>query len=177
MVALGPARQHEQERGGLRIGQQALEELERGDVRPVQVLERDRDRPVLGEAPEDPAHDLERPELEGLGRELAEPALGLRLQREAEHRAEVRVHLQAFERRTAAPPVGAAPRGHGAPARRPGHRATTAAGRGTASTASTRRTTRIGPRSTARGRARRSPARPAVEARRAAGSCRSPARR
>ena len=129
--------------------QQAFEQLERGRVRPVQVLERRRrpDRPAARRASSVADH-LERPVLERFGRELGHPLASLGLQRETEHRTKVRVDLEHPRRRTARRGCGAAPRGRGARARPRGRRATSAAGRGRASTASTRRRRRTAPRAT-----------------------------
>ena len=93
MVALLPEREHQQERGGLRVGEQPFEELQRGGVRPVQILQRDGDRPVLREPLQPVPHDLERPVLERLRRELAQASLRIRLEGEPEHRGEVRGEL------------------------------------------------------------------------------------
>jgi hypothetical protein len=59
----------------------------------VQILERDGDRALLGEALQPVPHDLERPVLEGLRGELTETRLVIRLEREPEHRGEIRGEL------------------------------------------------------------------------------------
>ena len=56
----------------------------------MQILERHHHRPVLGEALDQVAHDFERPELCGLGRELGELGIGVRTERQLQERAEVR---------------------------------------------------------------------------------------
>ncbi len=90
----GRGRQHEQERRHFGVREQALEQLQRGRVRPVQVLEDDATGPSSRESREQLAHDLERPVLQRLGRELGEAGVRLGLEREPEHRAEVRVELE-----------------------------------------------------------------------------------
>ena len=93
VVALGPRGDDEQQGRRVGVAGQPLQELERRGVGPVQVLDRDRDGAVGGEAREQGAHHLERAVLEGLGRELREAGLDVGLQREPEQRAEVRVDV------------------------------------------------------------------------------------
>jgi hypothetical protein len=69
-------------------------ELQRGRVGPVEVVDRQHDRPLVGQARDQLADDLERAVLDGFGRELGHARRGVRFEREAEHRAEVRVDLE-----------------------------------------------------------------------------------
>ena len=93
VVALRPRREDQKERVVLGVDRQQPQELKRGRVRPVEVLERDDDGAVDRQARRQRAHHLERAVLERLGRELGEAGLDVGLQREAEQRAEVRVDL------------------------------------------------------------------------------------
>src|SRR5205823_10202464 len=70
-------------------------QLHRGRVRPVQVLDRDENRAVVGEPAQQGLDHLERSILQRLGRELDEPGRRILLEREAEQRAEVGVDLAA----------------------------------------------------------------------------------
>jgi hypothetical protein len=67
MVALGPQREDEQHRRFLREREELLEQQYRGGIGPVEVLERDDERRVLGEPREELADDFERPPLQRLG--------------------------------------------------------------------------------------------------------------
>ena len=59
----------------------------------MQVVDHHRHRPVLGRPVEQLADHLERPVLEGLGRELGQPALRVALHVQPQQRAEVRIDL------------------------------------------------------------------------------------
>ena len=153
VVALQPGRQDQQERRGLRVGEQPLEQLQRRRVGPVQVLEHDRHRAVLREPRDQLADDLERPILQRFGRELGETFRGVGLERQPQQRRQVRRDLG---RASAEEPLDHPAERDADPQLRlvrERRRSRHAGGRGTASTASTRRTTRIGPRATAPGRA------------------------
>ena len=177
VVALGPLRDDEQHGGALGEPEQPLGQLHRGRVGPVQVLDGDDDRAVVGEPRQQVADHLERPVLQGFRRQLREPSRGLRLQGEAEHRAQVRVDLHRPVAEEALRPPAAGPRAREAPGRPRRRRATPAPGRGTASRAWTRRRTRSGPPATRGGRTPVPPPRTARGSRTPAGSCRCRPRR
>ncbi len=93
VVALGPSGHQQQERLGVGVGGQPLQELQRGGVRPVQVLDRDGDGSVSRQTGRQRAHDLERAVLQRLGRQLCQTSCDVGLQREAEQCAEVGVEV------------------------------------------------------------------------------------
>ena len=70
MVTLGSQREDEQDGCILRQRQQLLEKQDRRRVRPVEILQCEHERRRLREPGEELADDLERPPLQGLGREL-----------------------------------------------------------------------------------------------------------
>ena len=70
MVAPGSEGQHEQHGTLLRERKELLEEQYRRRIGPVQVLDCEHDGRLLREACEELADDLERPPLQGLGRQL-----------------------------------------------------------------------------------------------------------
>ena len=88
LAALGHC---DQERRALGEPEQPLGELHRSRIRPVQVLERQRERTVCREPADELDHDLERAVLERLRREFGQPRSGLDVEREPEQRAEIRV--------------------------------------------------------------------------------------
>ena len=93
MVALAPLRDHEQDGCLLADRDQPLDELDRGRVRPVEVFDRDGDRPILREPAEELFDDFEGAVLKRLRRELRKARDRIGLDRETEQRAEVRVDL------------------------------------------------------------------------------------
>ena len=155
VVAFGSGGQDEQQRGRLGVLQQAFEQLERGRVGPVEVLEDDEDRPVLRQTRR-AARGSRRRSGTGGPRARARPAV-----RAPRVRATARASRpgtgrpRAAGRRTARRASAAGPASRGARARPRGRRATIAGGPGTASTASIRRRRRTGPRSTAGAAGRR----------------------
>ena len=84
----------DQDRGGVGEPEQLLGELERGRVGPVQVVDREHDRTLVGQARDQLADDLERSVLHRFGRELGQARGGFSLERQAEHGAEIRVDLE-----------------------------------------------------------------------------------
>ena len=173
VIALQAGGQHQEERGALRVAEQPLEQLERRGIRPVEILQHDGQRPRLGESRDDLSDDLERPVLQRLRRELGQALRGVRLEGQAEERREVRGESRPPGLRTAARPSAGARRGRGAPVRRRGPRSSCAAGRGRASTAWSRRRTRIDPPATAHGRVAAFRPRTGRAARPPTASCRS----
>ena len=95
VVALVPLGDHEQDRSLLGEAEELLAQLHRGRVGPMQVLERHHDRPVGGKAAQNGRDDLEGLVLERLRGELGQLRRGVRLERQAEERAQVRVDLVA----------------------------------------------------------------------------------
>ena len=93
VIALQPGRQDQQERHGLGVREQPLEQLQRRRVGPVQVLEHDGHGPVLRETRDQLADDLERPILQRLGRELRETFGRIGLERQPEQGRQVRREL------------------------------------------------------------------------------------
>ena len=62
----------DEDRGDVGDPEQLLGELERGRVGPVQVVDREHDRTLVGQARDQLADDLERAVLHGLRRELGQ---------------------------------------------------------------------------------------------------------
>ena len=93
MVALRPLGQHQQDRSLLGEVQQPFDQLDRGRVPPMEVLQRHHQRAVGGQAFDHVPDDLERPVLQRLRGQLDQAGGGVGLQRDAEHRPQVRVRL------------------------------------------------------------------------------------
>ncbi len=93
VIAFRPLRDDQQHRRVFGERDERLGELHRCRVGPVEVLEQDEDRAVLGETRQERCDDLERPVLERLGGELGQPGLGVGLEGQIEQRAQVRVDL------------------------------------------------------------------------------------
>src|SRR5207248_6489496 len=94
MVALASLGDHEQDRGLLTDREQPLGELNRGRIGPVEVLEDDRDGPVLGEPAEDLLDNFESPVLQRLRRQLGEASGSVRFERQTEQRAQIWIKLR-----------------------------------------------------------------------------------
>jgi hypothetical protein len=93
MVAFRAERDHEQNGRLLRETEQLLEQENRRRIAPVQVLDADDERRLLGNPGEQLADDLERPPLKRFRRELRGARGGIALERQVEQRSEVRVEL------------------------------------------------------------------------------------
>ena len=91
LVAIGAVDEYEAELHLLGQPEQILDQLERERVRPLQVVEDDAERVLLGEAAHDRPDGGERLLLDGLAAELAQLRLRLGLEREAEQAGEERV--------------------------------------------------------------------------------------
>jgi hypothetical protein len=85
----------EEERHRLLLGhaEEGFEQLERGLVRPVEVLEDEAERLLLGQLADELVEDLERTRLDRLSVELADALRGIRLEREAEDAGEEGIGL------------------------------------------------------------------------------------
>ena len=146
--------EQEADRRLLGRGQQLVEQRERRLVRPVQILEHQAERAFSCERADELVEPVERLVLDRVAREIADPLLLLRLEREAEQAGEERIGLVCLvaERARRAPPAaraGRAPRD-----RRHRGRASRGAARAPASRGSSRRRRRRDRRGS--GRARRS---------------------
>ncbi len=91
LVAIGAVDQHEAELHFLGQREQVLHQLERERVGPLQVVDDDAQRALLGEAPHDLRHGGERLLLHGLAAQLAQGGVGLGLERLAEQAREERI--------------------------------------------------------------------------------------
>lgn len=93
VIALFALGDDEQDGCPLADREQPLDELHRRRVCPVEVLQQDDERAIPGERCQELLDDLERAVLQRFGRELREPCGDVRLGRDTEERAEVRIHL------------------------------------------------------------------------------------
>jgi len=93
VVALRPEREDEQQRRALGKSEQLLEQQHRCRVTPVQILDRDDERRLLGEAREELGDDFERAPLQRLRSQWGDPRLCVGLEGEPQQGAEVRIDL------------------------------------------------------------------------------------
>jgi hypothetical protein len=92
-LALRAVQQHQPQLRLLGQGQQLLEQLQRGGVGPLQVVDGHAQRLLLGQGGDDVPNRGERLGLDGLAAELAQRGAGLVLERHAEQAGEERVRV------------------------------------------------------------------------------------
>ena len=85
--------EQEGDRGLLGRGKQLVEQRERGLVRPVEILEHETQRALSRERADELVEPVERLVLDGVAREIAQPLLLLRLERQAEQGGEEGIGL------------------------------------------------------------------------------------
>jgi hypothetical protein len=93
VLPLGPVEEEKRHGGDLGHAEELLEELERGLICPVQVLEDEAERLLVGEAPDELVEDLEGAHLDRLAVQLPQSLRRVRLEREPEESGEERIGL------------------------------------------------------------------------------------
>ena len=96
VLALGAVEEEERDGGLVRDAEEGLEQFERRLVGPVEVLEDEAERLLVGELVDELREDFERPRLDALSVQLADGALGLGLEGHPDEAREERVRLLGF---------------------------------------------------------------------------------